>query len=132
MATVVARRTPPAPTVDPGNRAFFDAAREGRLLIGRCLDTGKHFFYPRASSPFTLSPNVELVQARGMGTLYSFSITRVKEPYAVAYVELDEGPRVLTNIVDCDLDALRIGQRMRVVWQPTADGGPPVAMFTPA
>lgn len=56
---------------------------------------------------------------------------RVPEPYAIAYMTLEEGPTMMTNIVDCDLDAIRIGQPVRVVFTPT-DGGPPVPMFTPA
>ncbi|MCK8786849.1 Zn-ribbon domain-containing OB-fold protein [Roseomonas sp. NAR14] len=132
MATQASNRKIPAPAVDPTNKPFFDAAREGTLLIGLCRDTGKHFFYPRGVSPFTLSTNVELVPSKGEGTIYSYSVTRAKEPYAIAYVELAEGPRIVTNIVDCDLDALRIGQKVRLVWKPTEEGAPPVAMFTPA
>ena len=56
---------------------------------------------------------------------------RVPVPYAIAYVTLAEGVTMLTNIVDCDLDKLRIGQDVRLVFKPT-DGGPPVAMFAPA
>ena len=59
-------------------------------------------------------------------------MVRTKEPYCLAYVELDEGPRMLTNITDCDLDAVRIGQRVRVVFKPTQYGAPLVPMFTPA
>ena len=57
---------------------------------------------------------------------------RAPVPYAIAYVTLDEGPTMMTNIVDCDLDAIRIGQAVRVVFKPTEDGGPPVPMFSPA
>jgi uncharacterized OB-fold protein len=56
---------------------------------------------------------------------------RVPVPYALAYVTLEEGVTMMTNIVDCDLDAIRIGQAVRVVFKPT-EGGPPVPMFTPA
>ena len=55
---------------------------------------------------------------------------RVAEPYAIAYVTLDEGVTMLTNIVDCDLDALRIGHAVRLVFKPT-EGGETVPMFTP-
>ena len=73
-----------------------------------------------------------MVEAKGTGTIYSFSVMRTKEPYAVAYVELDEGVRVFTNIVDCDLDTLKIGQKVKVVWKPTKDDAPPATMFAPA
>jgi uncharacterized OB-fold protein len=132
MATQWTDRPIPAPQVDPTNGAVWEAARQGRLLIGLCRDTGKHFWYPRGVSPFTLSTNVELVEAKGTGTVYSFTVLRTKQPYCLAYVELEEGPRMLTNIVDCDLDTVRIGQRVKLVFKPTEGEGPPVPMFTQA
>jgi len=61
------------------------------------------------------------------------SVTRRAGPiaYAMAYVKLDAGVTMLTNITDCDLDALRIGQRVKVVFKTTEDGNP-LPMFTPA
>ncbi len=56
---------------------------------------------------------------------------RTDVPYAIAYVTLDEGVTMMTNLVDCDLDAIRIGQRVRLVFKPT-EGGPPVPAFMPA
>ena len=55
---------------------------------------------------------------------------RAPTPYAIAYVTLAEGVSMLTNIVDCDFDTIRIGRDVRLVFKPT-DGGPPVPMFTP-
>lgn len=132
MATMSTDRALPAIQVDPTNKPYFDAAREGKLLIGLCKDTGRHFWYPRGCSPFTLSNNVELVEAKGTGTVYTYTVMRVKEPYCVAYVELDEGVKLFTNIVDCDLDTVRIGQKVRVVFKPTQGDAPPATMFTPA
>ena len=73
------------------------------------------------------------MEAKGSGTIYSYSVLRrgVPEPYCIAYVTLEEGVSMLTNIVDCDLDAVRIGQKVKVVFKPS-EGGPPVPMFTPA
>ncbi len=122
----------PAPEANPETRPFWDAAAEGRLLIGKCRSCGKPHYYPRAICPLCGSDATELVQASGRGSIYSYSVMRrVPVPYALAYVTLDEGVTMMTNIVDCDLDAIRIGQRVRVVFKPS-DGGPPVAMFTPA
>jgi len=120
---------PPIP--DPTTQPFWDAAAEDRLMIGRCKDTGRHFFPPRGVSPFTLSPNVELVPAGGQGALYSYTVMRTATPYMPAVVELAEGPRVFTNLVDVEPDAVRIGMRLRVVFRAT-EGGPPVPMFMPA
>jgi uncharacterized OB-fold protein len=130
MATQWTDHPIPAPQVDPTNAAVWEAARQGRLLIGLCRGTGRHFWYPRGVSPFTLSTNVELVEAKGTGSVYSFTVLRTKQPYCLAYVELEEGPRMLTNIVDCDLDTVRIGQRVKLVFKPTEGEGPPVPMFT--
>ncbi|HZF77753.1 MAG TPA: OB-fold domain-containing protein [Acetobacteraceae bacterium] len=124
-------RTYPAPLVDPTTQPFWDAARRGELLIGLCRETGMHFWYPRGVSPFTLSTDVELVPAKGTGTVYSYTVMRVGQSYIAAYVELDEGPRLFTNVVDCAPEAVRIGMRVRVAFRPTEGDGPPVPVFRP-
>jgi uncharacterized protein len=121
--------TPPA--VNPETKAFWDAAREGRFMVPFCVACGKAYWYPRAICPFCASDKVEWREASGNGTIYTFSVMqRVKEPYAIAHVTLAEGPTMLTNIVDCDFDKLRIGQPVAVVFHET-EGGPPVPMFKP-
>ena len=127
----MAERAIQGPIPDPTTAPFWEAAKEGRLMVGRCRDTGRHFFPPRGVSPFTLSPNVELVPASGRGTLYSYTVMRMATPYAPAMVELEEGPRVFTNLVDVAFEDIRIGMKLRVVFRPT-EGGPPVPMFAPA
>jgi uncharacterized OB-fold protein len=122
----------PAPQVTPETQPFWDAAGRGTLLVKTCRACGQPHHYPRALCPFCFSDRTEWVTASGRGTIYSYSVMRrVPAPYAIAYVTLEEGPTMMTNIVDCDLDALRIGQAVKVVFTPT-DGGPPVPMFTPA
>ena len=121
--------TPPA--VNPETKLFWDAAREGRFLVPFCSACGKAHWYPRVICPFCASNKVEWREASGKGTIYTFSVMqRVKEPYAIAHVTLAEGPTMLTNIVDCDFDKLRIGQAVAVIFQET-EGGPPVPMFKP-
>ena len=84
-----------------------------------------------AICPFCFSDKTELQQASGNGRIYTYSVMRrAPIPYAIAYVTLSEGPTMMTNIVDCDLDKIRIGQSVRLVFKPS-DGGPPVPMFTP-
>jgi uncharacterized OB-fold protein len=123
-------RTIPAPPPNPETRAFWEAASRGTLLIKRCTACGQVHYYPRALCPFCGSDATEWQPAAGGGTVYSYSVMRRAEvPYAIAYVTLDEGVTMMTNLVDCDLDAIRIGQRVRLVWKPT-EGGPPVPMFT--
>jgi len=129
----MSERTIPAPAVNPEIRPYFDAAAQGRLLVKRCADCGRHHHYPRAICPHCFSERTEWHEAKGTGTVHTYSVLRrgVPVPYCIAYVTLDEGVSMMTNIVDCDLDAVRIGQPVRVVFKPT-DGGPPVPMFTPA
>jgi hypothetical protein len=122
----------PAPEPNPETKAFWEGARQGKLLIKKCRACGEAHYYPRALCPFCGSDATEWQTAAGTGTLYSYSVMRRAEiPYAIAYVTLDEGPSMMTNLVDCNFDTLKIGQRMKVVFSPT-DGGPPVPTFTPA
>ena len=120
----------PAPPTNPEVQPFFDAAAEGRLLIKRCTSCAEPHHYPRTICPFCFKDTTQWQEASGRGTIYSYSVMRrVPVPFALAYVTLEEGVTMMTNIVDCDLDAIRIGQRVKVVFKPT-DGGPPVPMFT--
>ena len=122
----------PAPEPNPETRPFWEATAEGRLLIKKCTSCGRPHYYPRSICPLCGSNATERVQASGRGAIYSYSVMRrVPVPYALAYVTLDEGVTMMTNIVDCDLDAIRIGQRVRLVFKQS-EGGPPVPMFAPA
>jgi hypothetical protein len=125
------QRAIPAPQATPEIQPFFDAAAQGRLLVKKCAACGELHHYPRALCPFCFSDRTEWIQASGRGTIYSYSVMRrVPVPYALAYVTLEEGVTMMTNIVDCDLDALHVGQPVTVVFKPTEGGGPHVAMFT--
>jgi uncharacterized OB-fold protein len=132
VATPYRDRKIAPPRVNPGDEPFFAGAAQGRLMLKRCAACGAHHFYPRPLCPFCFSDRTEWMEAKGTGSIYAFSVTRRAGPvpYAIAYVTLDEGVTMMTNIVDCDLDAIRIGQRVRVVFKPT-EGGPPVPMFAP-
>jgi uncharacterized OB-fold protein len=122
----------PAPLPNPETKAFWDAATRGVLLLKTCRGCGKRHHYPRALCPFCFSAETEWAETSGKGTIYTYSVMRrAPIPFAIAYVTLDEGITMMTNIVDCDLDSIRIGQKVRVVFKPT-DGGPPVPMFKPA
>ncbi len=121
----------PAPPVLPDAQPFWDAASEGRLVIKRCADCGEVHYYPRAICPHCLSGNTEWLDTAGEGSLYSFSTMRRGEvAYTVAFVTLDEGITMITNVVDCDPATLQVGQRVHVTFRAT-DGGPPVPCFSP-
>ena len=132
MPTPYQDRKITTPVTNAENQAYFDAAAKGKLLIKRCADCGEVHFHPRALCPHCFSDRTEWIEASGRGTIYTFSVSRRVGPipFAIAYVTLAEGVSMLTNIVDCDLDSIRIGQVVKVVFKPT-EGGPPVPMFAP-
>lgn len=119
---------PPPPS--PDSAAFYAAAVEGRFLLPRCEACGRAHWYPRPLCPFCFG-SAQLEPASGRGLIYSVSVMRrASPPFAIAYVALEEGPKMLTHIVDCDLGALSIGMPVTVTFKPT-DGGPPVPCFRP-
>jgi uncharacterized protein len=121
-----------APFVTAESKPFFEAARQGRFIIPVCSACNKAHWYPRAICPFCASDKVGWRDSPGRGTIYTYSaMRRVKDPYVIAHVTLAEGPTMLTNIVECDPDEVRIGQPVVVMFQES-DGGPPVPMFRPA
>jgi uncharacterized OB-fold protein len=132
MSTMYENRKIAAPVVYPDNQSFWQAAGEGRLLVKHCNACKQRHWYPRPLCPHCGSADTEFIEASGKGAVYSVSVTRRAgpTPYAIAYVTLDEGVTMMTNIVDCDLDAVRIGDRVEVVFK-VSDGGPPVPMFRP-
>jgi hypothetical protein len=116
----------------PESRPFWDAAAEGRFVVPRCASCGRYHWYPRALCPFCFSDRVEWRPASGRGRVYSYTVMRrASAPYVLAYVTLEEGPTMLTNIVDGDVDAVRVGQDVRLVFKGGA-GELPLPMFTAA
>ena len=116
-----------APLVLPDTLAYWQAADEGRLLVKRCTSCGEHHHYPREICPFCGSDATEWQPATGLGRVYTFSTMGEGDAaYTLAYVTLDEGPTMLTNLVGpgpyaCD-------QRVRVQFLPSA-GGHAVPVF---
>ena len=124
-------RRVPAPRVLPESQTFWTASDEGRLLLKKCNDCGQVHHYPRDICPHCLSADTVWVQASGHGTVYSFStMGKGEAAYTLAFVTLDEGVTLMTNLVDCDPSQVSIGDQVQVVFKPT-DGGHAVPMFTP-
>ena len=119
------------PAVNTETEKFWKAAEVGKLLYGYCLACNEPHYFPRAFCPFCFSERVEWLEASGAATVYTYStmFRSPTGPYTIAYVELKEGPRILTNIVDCDMKAIKIGAAAKLVWKPS-DGGAPVPFFT--
>ncbi|MBF9233856.1 Zn-ribbon domain-containing OB-fold protein [Microvirga alba] len=119
----------PQPTSE--TQTFWEAAKEGRFFIKRCDACEKAHWYPREHCPFCTSMDTKWVEASGEGVIYSFSIMRrAKPPYVMAYVTLSEGPTMMTNLIECDPVALRIGDPVSVAFVETAEGNA-LPMFKP-
>lgn len=120
-----------APNANVETQPFWDATTEGRLMIKRCLQCEQPHYYPRGLCPHCLSSETSWEESSGQGTIYSVSISRrgPDAPFALAYVTLTEGVSILTNIIDCDDEAVSIGKAVR--FQPTpTEGGASVPTFT--
>jgi len=121
----------PSPGIGPDNAAFVAAAREGRLVLPWCEACGKTHWYPRAVCPHCCSSRIAWRPASGRGTVYSYStMQRAEPPFTLGYVTLDEGPTMLTRLVDADAQGWRIGMAVRVRFV-ASDDGTPVAVFRP-
>ena len=133
MATIYQERKIRDPSMNPGDEAYFQAAGEGKLMLKKCKDCGKVHHYPRAICPYCFSQNLEWVQAKGTGEIYTYSVTRrgSPTPYAIGYVTLSEGPKLMTNFVNCDLDTLKCGMKVKVCFVKS-ENGTAVPMFEPA
>ncbi|MDB5820951.1 MAG: hypothetical protein JWQ11_4591 [Rhizobacter sp.] len=127
----------PVPT--PATEPYWEGARRGELMLQRCETTGRHFLYPRKSSPFVTQGEVSWVRASGRGRLYSYVISHIAAPgwaedvpYVIAIVELEEGVRMMSNLLDVapDPQALVLDMPLEVVFQPRGDFMLP--MFRPA
>jgi len=115
----------PLPRIDEESRGYWEALARHELYFQRCRDCGAKRFYPRALCPACLSSATEWIRASGRGTVYSFTVThqnqapgfREELPYVLAIVELDEGVRMMTNVVGCAPDAVRVGMPVQVVFE---------------
>jgi len=117
------------PTIEPETEPFWEAARNRRLLIQRCEACERWQYYPRPFCASCWSGDVAWAEASGEATLYTFSIVRRNDlppfdervPYVAAVVDLAEGPRMITEVVDCDHDAVEIGMPLDVTFRDLTD-----------
>jgi uncharacterized OB-fold protein len=114
----------PLPRIDEESRGYFEALARHELQLQRCRNCGRTRFYPRALCPACLSSATEWIRASGRGTVYTFTVThqnqapgfREELPYVLAIVELEEGVRMMTNVVGCAPEAVRIGMPVEIVY----------------
>jgi len=113
------------PRIDEESRGYWEALARHELYFQRCRDCGTKRLYPRAVCPVCLSSSTEWVRASGRGTVYTFTVTHQNQapgyrdalPYVLAVVELAEGVRLMTNVVECAPDTVRVGMPVEIVFQ---------------
>ena len=100
------------------------ALNEGQFLIQTCQACTQHIYFPREICPHCGSNDTTWVKSAGLGEIYSYTVMRrgVEVPFAMAYVRLNEGISILTHLTHCDFDSIRVGQKVKVVFQETQDG----------
>jgi uncharacterized OB-fold protein len=114
---------------DADSESFWAACGQQRLLLQRCPECAKAYFYPRRYSPCCWAEGEEF-EASGTGFVYAYSVVHQNPippfcdlvPYVAAVVELDEGPRMTTNVIGCDPASVRTGMRVRVRFEAQPDG----------
>jgi len=114
----------PSPINNSENKSFWDAAQENRLILKLCNSCKEPHYYPRSICPHCGSNDTTWVESKGLGEIYTYTVMRrgVEVPFAMAYVKLNEGISLLTHLTNYDFDTIRIGQKVRVVFQETQDG----------
>jgi uncharacterized OB-fold protein len=128
----------PLPRIDEESRGYWEALVRHELYFQRCRDCATNRFPPRAVCPACLSSATEWVRASGRGTIHSFTVTHQNQapgfreslPYVLAVVELGEGPRMMTNVVGCAPDDVRIGMAVEVEFEDVT-GEVTLARFRP-
>ncbi len=122
----MAYQTYQLPVSDSSTEEYWSAANRRELLIKRCNSCARVHFYPRPFCPFCWSTNVHWEIASGLATVYTFSVVRQNDtpefasrvPYVAAIVELAEGPRMMTNLVNVEPSQILIGMAVRVDFAP--------------
>lgn len=113
----------PLPVPDGDTRPYWEAARQHRLVIQRCAACRQAIFYPRSVCPHCGSDQIDWIEARGRGTIYSYTVVHRAPagfadlvPYVVALIDLDEGVRLMSNVIGCAPDAVRVGAPVDVAF----------------
>lgn len=117
--------------ITPETRPYWDGLKQGKLLLPKCAACRHVFFYPRVVCPRCHSRDLGWIESRGRGTLHSFAIAqqafnpafKVAPPYVLAMIELEEGPRMLSNLINVKPDptAIACDMEVEVVFQKVAD-----------
>lgn len=127
----------PAPIVNADSAPYWEGASQDKLLLQHCRDCGAKQFFPRFLCTSCGSDNMDWVEASGKGTVHSFTVVhraafpefQAQTPYIVALVDLEEGPRMMTNIVGDGALDVEIGEPVAVTFEARGDEGAKVPQF---
>ena len=119
----------PRPLHPELTKPFWEAAKRHELLIPRCKICSKYFWYPREECPYCLRQGWDWHVATGKGRLYTYTVVhraadprfQAQVPYVYAVIQLDEGPRLISNVVDCDVGDVTIDMPVTVHFDDVTD-----------
>jgi len=134
----------PLPVVTEIDREFWEGAQNNKLLFQKCLDCNRFQFFPRPVCVDCFGMNLVWEESRGVGTIYAFSLARwspiplykkkleeTGKPYILAMIDLDEGVRMITRVIGCELDEVKEGMRVEVTFVEIDGTGFKVPYFQP-
>ena len=134
--TEAAARPVPRANVYTDTKPFWDGIKQGKLKLQYCTEAGRFQHYPRPVSVYTGRRTLEWREVSGNGQIYAFTVVRIpgpgldgRLPLCVATVELDEGVRIIANVLGCLPEDLAIGKRVKLEWD-TLDGDSRYPAFT--
>ena len=111
------------------SRPFWEATRERKLLLQYCPATGRYQFYPRPVSLFTGCTDIEWREVSGRGEVFAYTVAHVARPpfaghtpFLIATVTLDEGVNIVGDVINCSMEEIAVGMRVRPAWAPLPDG----------
>lgn len=122
--------TKPLPLIEPEAQPYWDGLKAHQMKVQRCDDCGRWFFPPRTMCPGCLSENLTWTPVSGRGKIWAAVTYHLASaqgfgqedlPYNVSIVELEEGPRLLSNVIDCPPDEVKIGLPVAVVYQDVSE-----------
>jgi uncharacterized OB-fold protein len=130
----------PLPVPTPTSKPFWDGLREGKVRLQRCRNCSRWVHYPRSNCPYCLSDDLEWQEVSGNATLYTFTIARRatapqfqdEVPQKIAVVELDEGMRLTTTLVNVEESAIQVGMRLRPVFEDVQGTDVTLLRYEPA
>jgi len=118
----------PRPDIYTKTTPFWEAANQGKLLLQYCKDTGKYQWFPRSGSIYSGKRNIEWREASGRGTVYAYTVSVApwpghedRVPYLCAYVQLEEGVRILANLFNVKADDVKVGMPVKLMFERLSD-----------